>query len=359
VVERIVITGASGNVGTALLQRLSQGPQRRVVGVSRRRPPDRDVYSNADWHEIDISEPDADRRLVSVFEGAAAVVHLAWGFQPTRNTTYLDAVGIGGSAAVLRAAHEARVGQLVHMSSVGTYAAGRYGERVTEEWSTAGIPSSAYSRAKAAAEAQLDAYRQANAEHGIPIARMRPGLIVARESASGLRRYVFPAYLRPDWLRILPVLPLDRRFVVPFVHTHDVADAIVRVIERRATGAFNLAAEPPVTRDLLARALGAKPVHLSSTVLRPLVRASWLARLQPVDQGWLDMAFSVPLLDTTRARDVLDWKPTWNAMDALTDVGAGLTHGDGMPSPVLEPRGLIDSIRRDVAVGPLTTRPIP
>jgi hypothetical protein len=71
------------------------------------------------------------------------------------------------------------------------------------------------------------------------------------------------------------------------------------------------------------------------------------------------MAFSVPLLDTTRAREVLDWKPTWNAMEALADLGAGLTHGDGMPSPVLEPRGLIDSIRRDVAVGPLTTRPIP
>ena len=56
--------------------------------------------------------------------------HLAWGFQPTRNTRYLDAVAINGSSAVLSAAHNAKVPQLLHMSSVGTYAAGRYGERV-------------------------------------------------------------------------------------------------------------------------------------------------------------------------------------------------------------------------------------
>jgi hypothetical protein len=37
-----------------------------------------------------------------VFEGARAVVHLVWGFQPTRNTRYLDAVGIAGSRAVCR-----------------------------------------------------------------------------------------------------------------------------------------------------------------------------------------------------------------------------------------------------------------
>jgi UDP-glucose 4-epimerase len=357
--ERIVITGASGNVGTALLRRLASGPERELVGITRRRPPERDIYRNAMWHEIDIADTDAVARLVPVFDGADVVVHLAWGFQPTRNIPYLDAVGIGGSAAVLQAAHQAKVGQLVHMSSIGTYAAGRYGERVTEEWSTAGIPTSAYSRAKAAAEAQLDAYQQTHAEDGIAIARMRPGLIVARESASGLRRYVFPAYLRPGWLRVLPVLPLDHRFVVPFVHTHDVADAIVRVIERGATGAFNLAAEPPVTRDALAQALGAKPVHVPSAVLRMAARASWLARLQPVDQGWLDMAFSVPLLDTTRAREELDWQPAWGAMDALADVGAGLTRGDGSPSPVLEPRGLIESVRRDVVLGPLTRRPIP
>ncbi|MBD0322722.1 MAG: NAD-dependent epimerase/dehydratase family protein [Aldersonia sp.] len=358
-VERIVITGASGNVGTAVLRRLAEKSDRQLVGIVRRRPPETGVYRFATWHELDIAGDDAAPRLQALFDGADAVVHLAWGFQPTRNITYLDAIGIGGTAAVLQAAHAARVGQLVHMSSIGTYAAGRYGERVREDWSTAGIPTSPYSRAKAAAEAQLDDYERQHPDDGIRIARLRPGLIVARESASGIRRYTFPAYLRPSWLRILPLLPLDRSFVVPFVHTEDVADAVARVIERRATGAFNLAAEPPVTRDDLAHAIGAKPIHVPSAVLRPLAKASWLARLQPVDQGWLDMAFSVPLLDTTRARTELGWAPQWNSMQALADVGAGLVHDDGTESPVLAPRSFVESIRRDITAGPITTRHVP
>ena len=173
-VERIVITGASGNVGTALLRRLAADPGYDIVGIIRRRPPDTDVYRSVTWHELDLADSDAAQRLPAVFEYARAVVHLAWGFQPTRNTRYLDAVGIAGSRAVCRAAHTAGVGQLVHMSSIGTYAAGRHGHRVSESWSTAGIPTSAYSRAKAAAEAQLDDYERAHPDDAVPVARLRP-----------------------------------------------------------------------------------------------------------------------------------------------------------------------------------------
>ncbi|WP_407689049.1 Rossmann-fold NAD(P)-binding domain-containing protein [Mycobacterium sp. HUMS_1102779] len=115
---------------------------------------------------------------------------------------------------------------------------------------------------------------------------------------------MLPAYLDPTWLRHLPVLPLDRSFVTTVVHADDVADAFVRAIERRAGGAFNLAGEPPVHREDVADALGAKPVHVPAAWMRPLVRLRWLARLQPIDQGWFDLAFSAPLLDTRRAREV-------------------------------------------------------
>lgn len=357
--ERIVITGASGNVGTALLRRLARDSRWEIVGITRRRPPPTDVYRAATWHELDIGQPAAPDLLRPLFDGARAVVHLAWGFQPTRNTAYLDAVGVAGSRAVCEAAHAASAGQLVHMSSVGTYAAGRYGRRVDESWSTAGIPTSAYSRAKAAAEANLDRYEGMHPIDGLPIARLRPGLIVARESASGLRRYAFPAYLDPGWLRFLPILPVDRRLVLPFVHTEDVADAIVRILEHRATGAFNLAAEPPVTRANLARALGSTPVHFPSAALRMLMQLSWHARLQPVDRGWLDMAFSIPLLDTTRARTELGWDPKWDSIQALADVGAGLKNRAGTASPVLVPRSLGESIRRTLSAGALTTRHLP
>lgn len=357
--KRIVITGASGNVGTALLRRLAEdGTDYEIVGITRRQPPPEGVYGSVQWHELDLADPGVEIQLLNVFRGARCVIHLAWGFQPTRNRRYLDAVAVNGSAAVLGAAHNAKVPQLVHMSSVGTYAAGRYGEQVDETWSTAGIRSSAYSRAKSTVERMLDEYEGHNPE-GVGITRMRPGFILQRDAAPGLRRYTLPAYLDPQWLRWLPVLPLDRSLCVSVVHADDVADACVKAVERCALGPFNLATEPPVSRDDIAKALRAHPIHVPSALLGLAVEASWRARLQPIDRGWLDMAFSLPLLDTARARGVLGWSPRWASTAALADLIDGFLHDSGTPSPVLHSRSFVEAITRDVTVGPLTVRRVP
>lgn len=357
--KRLVITGASGNVGTALLRRLARdGAGYDIVGIARRQPQPDGIYRSVDWRQLDLADPGAEAELHNIFRGADCVVHLAWGFQPTRNVRYLDAVGVNGTAAVLGAAHAAKVPQLLHMSSVGTYAAGRYGHKVDESWSTAGLASSAYSRAKSAAERLLDDYETRNPD-GVGITRMRPGLIMQRDAAAGLRRYTLPAYIDPRWVRWLPVLPLDRALCVSMVHADDVADACVKAIERRALGPFNLAAEPPVSRDDIARVLGAKPIHVPSAVLRLVVDASWRARLQPIDRGWLDMAFALPLLSTDRARAVLGWTPRWGSVEALAAAVDGMVHGSGTASPVLRPRSFRDALTRDISKGPLTTRRVP
>jgi nucleoside-diphosphate-sugar epimerase len=237
---------------------------------------------------------------------------------------YLYDVGIRGTSAVLRAADSADVPHLIHMSSLGTYAPGRYGKKVDESWSTAGLSTSAYSRAKSAAEQLLDDYESTQPD-GVGITRLRPGLIVQRDAAAGLRRYTLPAYINPAWLRWLPVLPLDRSLTVSMIHTDDVAEACLKAIQRRA----------------------------------PLVQASWRGRLQPIDRGWFDMAFSAPLLDTTRARDVLDWSPRYSSVEALGQLVDGLLHDSGTPSPVLRPRSLLTAVTRDASRGPVTTRRVP
>ncbi|KUI22142.1 epimerase [Mycobacterium sp. GA-1285] len=357
---RIVITGASGNVGTALLRRLTEGDNGHdIVGVVRRPPERTGVYERVRWHQLDLADPDASNQLRGIFDRADAVIHLAWGFQPTRNTEYLNRVGVGGTAAVLEAAHEARVGRLVHQSSVGTYAPGRYGQYVDESWPTTGVRTSPYSRDKSAAEALLDDYERDKGTAGVPIARMRPGFIVQRDAASGLMRYALPGYVPMLAVPLLPVLPLDRRLCIPLIHADDVADALARAAERGASGPFNLAAEPPVGREQVAEVLHAKPVHVPSGVLGALVDLSWRARLQPIDRGWLDMAFSVPLLDCGRAERELEWSPRWNSIDALADVIGGVAQEAHAESPPLRRRSLIEQFRRDLTEGLLTTRHLP
>jgi nucleoside-diphosphate-sugar epimerase len=354
---RIVITGASGNVGTALLKVLSD--EHDIVGVVRRPPAPHGLYERVDWRSLDLTEPDALANLREIFDGADAVVHLAWGFQPTRDTAYLTRLGVGGTSSVLQAAHSRGVGQLIHMSSVGTYAPGSYGRRVDESWPTTGVDTSPYSRDKSSAEALIDEYESRLGSAAIPIARMRPGFIVQRAAASGLMRYGLPAWVPMQLVPLLPVLPLDRNLCIPLIHADDVARAISQAIVKRATGAFNLAAEPAMGRDDVAAALGARPVHVPSGVLGALVNLSWRARLQHIDRGWLDLAFTVPLLDCSRARSELDWAPKWTATDALADFLQGVadqTHTDSAP---LRERSVLDLIRRDLTDGLISSRRLP
>ncbi len=213
-------------------------------------------------------------------------------------------------------------------------------------------------QAKSAVEKMLDGYEDRNPD-GVGITRMRPGFIGQRDAAMGLRRYILPAYVDPRWVRWLRVLPLDRGLAIPMVHADDVADACVRAVERCALGPFNLAAEPPVHRGELAEALRAWPVHVPAALLGLLADASWRTRLQPIDRGWLDLMFSVPLLDTQRARTVLDWSPRWRSAEVVADVIEGFLNTSGTASPVLDSRSFADAVARDASAGPLTVRPVP
>ena len=356
---KLVVVGASGNVGTALLRRLAEDGDVDVVGVSRRIPPSAGPYASASsWHTVDVGAPDAVSRLQRAFDGADAVIHLAWGFQPTRDPGYLERVGVGGSAHVLDAVVASGVPHLVHMSSVGAYATKTDDARVDESYPTTGVPTSLYSRHKSTAEAHLDAFERDHPGE-VVIARTRPGFVLQADAGAALTRYGLPAYLPSILLAHLPVLPLDAKLLIPVVHASDVAAAISAILAEQAGGAFNLAADADLSRDDIARLLGAKPLPLPAKVVHAAIDLTWRLRLQPLDAGWIDLAFSVPLMDTSRAREVLGWTPQVSADDALTETVAAMSHGRGITGPVLRPRSALDELRRLVGQGPITRRLLP
>ncbi len=354
--KRVVITGASGNVGTALLRKLAAADGcYEVVGIARRMPPPTDVYRTACWHRVDLADPKAITSLQRLFRGAHCVVHLAWAFQPSRDPRYLEAVGVGGTSAVLIATHAADIKHLVYVSSAAAYAPAP-GQRVDESWPTTGIDTSSYSRAKSAVEAVLDEYDYRG--DGVAITRLRPGFIVQRQAASSIRRDAFPAYMPPRLVRLLPrvPLPLPASLALPLIHADDVAEACVKAIEHRRFGAFNLSGEPPVGRDHIARVIGSKPIGVPSDLIKPLMRAAWMTRLQPVDPGWLDVVNAMPLLHTERARQTLHWRPRRTTEQALDDLAEGLRRGAGTRSPALSGAPLVEGLWRDLSRGPISTR---
>jgi UDP-glucose 4-epimerase len=353
---RVVVVGASGNVGTAFVRRLAASGAHTIVGVSRRVPDRVGPYTGVGaWHSIDVGDPDARTKLADAFRGADAVVNFAWAFQPTRRPDLLYRTGVQGSAHVLRAAADARVAHLVHTSSVGAYARRRDLVPVDESFPVTGVDGSVYSGHKAAAEADLDRWESEHAGE-LVLSRIRPGFVLQREAGAALFRYGLPGWLPGIALSLLPVLPLDRTFVIPAVHSDDVADAVARLVEHPVPGAFNLAADRRVTRDDVAAVLGARPVNMSPTILETVVQASWRARVQPLDAGWIRLAYAVPLLDSARAHRELGWRAEHDPVEALAEAVDGMRHGTGLGGPVLRPRSMLADLRRFASSGPISRR---
>ncbi len=310
-----------------------------------------------EWATVDLADEADTAALQAAFTGADAVVHLAWGFQPSHREDHLRELGVGGTGRVIDAVVATGVPHLVHMSSVGAYSPKQDDAPVDETWPTEGIPTSMYSRHKAAAERLLDELEVDAPD--VVVTRMRPGIIGQRGAGSALLRYGLPAVVPRSLLSHVPVLPLDRRLAIPMVHADDVADAVARALAGRVPGAFNLAASPAVTADLIAVALGARLVHVPSTVLRAAVSSSWHARLQPLDPGWIDMAYALPLLDCLRAESELGWTPATHAVAVLDETIEGMQEGASDGSPVLRPRTVVQALSRAVRKGPVSTRRVP
>ena len=343
---RIAITGASGNAGTALLRNLQGQLSRKpgslqLVGISRRLPDTfREPYDGVQWHTLDVGL-DQDRPLLEkALEGVDSVVHLAWQIQPNHNLPLLRRTNVNGTRNVLEAAAKMGVKQVVCASSVGAYSKSGKEQRRDESWPATGMAGSHYSRHKAEQEKLLDQF--AAAEPEISVARLRPALIFQGKAGSEIGRYflghVFPRLVpRKPWV---PLLPAPDNLIFQAVHADDVAEAYWRVVDQRASGAFNIAAEPVLTPQALARILGAKRIlPIPMRLLHAVVDLTWRARIQPTDSGWVDMAAGAPVMDTSRAQRILGWEARISSVDAVKELLAGMGTGEGVdPSPVLAPR---------------------
>jgi nucleoside-diphosphate-sugar epimerase len=330
---RVVVTGATGNVGTSVLAALAGEPDvESIVGVARRAPAV--AFPKVTWRPADVTHDD----LAEVFEGADAVVHLAWVVQPNHDEAALHAVNVGGTERALDAAGRAGVPVVVCASSYGAYSPRPAGPPVDESWPTHGIPGSWYSQQKAYAERLMDRFELAHPD--VRVVRFRSALILKREaSAEAHRLYGGPllprALARPGVLPAIADIPGLR---AQAVHSADVGDAYRRALVSDVRGSFNLAADPVLDAGSLAHVLGARRIgRVPPRLVRVGVAASWRLRLQPTSPDWVDLLGEPPLLDSGRAHRELGWKPVHTALDALREFVEGIADGAGGTTPPLLP----------------------
>ncbi len=343
---RVVITGATGNVGTSLVEVLGADPQvDSIVGLARRAPQWRPQKTS--WLEADV----ASDELEPHFSGADAVVHLAWIFQPTRDQLATWHNNVLGSIRVFEAVAKAGVPTLVYASSVGAYSPAEDDGPVDESWPTHARPSAAYGREKSYLERVLDAFER---EHsGMRVVRLRPGFIFKREAASEQRR-LFAGPLLPNRLvrpSLVPVVPDLPGLRFQALHALDAAEAYRLAITRPVQGAFNVAADPVLDAKTLAELLDARPVKMPPGPVRAAVAAAWRLRLMPGSPGLVDLALSLPVMDTSRARSELGWQPSRSSLDALRELLDGMREGAGMETPTLDAQAGGTLRQRELATG--------
>lgn len=319
------MTGASGSVGTALLRSRATRDW-DVVGVVRRPPEPVFPYDRAAWVTGDIGAPGA--ALAEACAGADAVVHLAWAIQPTTDEPDQRRTNITGTANVLAAA--AGVPHVVCASSVAAYSpAGR--RRVAEDWPCDGVPGSVYSAGKVELERML-----ADAARDRRVGWVRPCAVVQGGAAEEIAGWVLGPW-PPRGLagrRWTPV-PLWSGVRAQFVHADDVATAVAAIVERRATGPFNLAAEPVLSAGEVARVLGGFRLPVPRGLVTSVAWASWRTGVTPAHPGWLSLTDRAALIDAARARTELGWQPVHDGVSALTELVDAIRSGTTAASPAL------------------------
>ncbi|TQK42610.1 nucleoside-diphosphate-sugar epimerase [Streptomyces sp. SLBN-118] len=332
---RVVVTGATGNVGTSVVRTLADADRiASVLGLARRVP--EMTASKTKWAAVDLAQDADTDRLTDLFAGADAVIHLAWRFQPTHGPVVTWRTNVLGSLRVFEAVAAAGVPALVHASSVGAYSPGPKTEPgVDESWPTHGWPDAAYCREKAYLERALDTYELQHPD--IRVVRMRPGFLFKEGAASEQRRIFGGRFMPGPLIRpaLLPVVPALEGLRFQVLHTDDAAQAYLQAVLRDVRGAFNLAGVPPVDAEVLGELLQAKVVRVPRQLVRAALSTAWGLHLAPASPHLFDAVLRLPLLDTSRAHSELDWQPTRSSTEAIEEFLRGVRQGSGEPTPPL------------------------
>lgn len=328
---RVVVTGATGNVGTSVVDALLADDEvTEVVGLARR---------PTDWHDDAVRWVPTDvlrDDLTPTFRGADAVVHLAWIFQPTHSPLKTWENNVHGSRRVFEAVAEAGVSALVHASSVGAYSPGPSDRPVDESWPTHAWPTAGYGREKSYVERLLDLFERDHPD--VRVVRLRPGFIFQRPASEAQRRIFAGPFLPNALVRrsLIPVIPDVPGLRFQTLHARDAAEAYRLAVRSDVRGPFNVAADPVVDAAALASMFDARVIRVPRPVLRGAVAALWHLHVVPASPQLVDLFLSLPVMDTTRARTELGWEPTVDSLGALQVAIDGIRDAASGPTPPLQ-----------------------
>ena len=317
----VAVTGPTGTFGFGLMPLLQADEKvSRIVGIARRPfDPLEHGWSKMEYRQGDVRDQGA---LTEGFTGAHVVVHLAFlivGGAP--ETTH--AINIEGTLNAFRAAAAAGAERFVYASSVAAY--GFHPDNpvgMTEDWQVRPADRLFYAQQKAELEQLLAGEAEQHPETDLYL--VRPPIVIGPDAVGG--KIDVPAPLVPvgrllrSAVRRLPVPVVVPDLELQLIHQDDVGRALLQcVLAAGPPGAYNIAADDVVSVVDVARELGFVPVPAPGGPARAAARAMSKVPFLPPQLQWVEAASHPAIMDTTRARTDLGWKPRWSAIEALRD----------------------------------------
>jgi UDP-glucose 4-epimerase len=318
----VAITGPTGDIGRSLLRALDRSTRVGKVLAMARRPFDTKAAGlrKTEYRQGDVLDREKVDELVS---GADVVVHLAFLIMGSREDT--QRVNLEGSRNVFQAAIAAGAKRLVYASSVAAY--GFHADNpspLTERIPPRGTERHYYSAQKAELEGTLN---EIVAGSSTKAYLFRPCIVAGPDALLLLENipYIQMSERMPDVMRralellpvLRPVLP-DPGVEFQLVHHDDVATAFrAAIIGRGAPGVYNLAGPGSLTMSDVADALGWYSVPVPDFAVG--ATAGLVAHLPfvPTEAQWIETLRVPVLMDTSRARRELGWRPEHTAKQIL------------------------------------------
>jgi nucleoside-diphosphate-sugar epimerase len=320
----VAVTGPTGTFGAGLVPLLQDDDRvDSIIGIARRPfDPAERGWTKMRYRQGDVRDPQA---LREAFAGADVVVHLAFLITGNASRETTRSINVDGTLNVFRAAAAVGARRFVYASSVAAYGFHRDNpELISEEWPVRPAARLFYAQEKAELEHLLEAESAVAPEVGLYL--LRPPVVLGPQAVGA--KDVLPGPLAPVGRRLfgrprrlpVPVPLLVPQHPLQFVHQDDVGQALLLcVLGAGPPGAYNIAGEGVLTAADVAREFGALAIPLPAAPAQAAARAvSGLPFLPPVAE-WIEAASRPAIMDTTRAREELGWRPRYTGLEALRD----------------------------------------
>jgi nucleoside-diphosphate-sugar epimerase len=306
---------------------LEQSPRVvRVVGIARR-PFDPSQHG---WHKLEYRRGDVRDRggLREAFEGCDVVVHLAFMITGNAPAETIRAINVDGTLNAFRAAREAGAERFVYASSVAAY--GFHPDNpvgMKEDWPTRPAARLFYAQEKAELEQLLAEEAGGSAKPALYL--VRPPIVLGPHAVGGKGTVPPPvASAGRAMLDLARRLPIPLPVLVPnaplqFIHEKDVGQALFRcLLGEGPPGAYNIAGDGVLTGADITRELGLAPLPIPARAVHTAARVAAAIpkpRFAPPATDWVEAVSHPSIMDTTKAKEELGWRPDYTGLEALRD----------------------------------------